>query len=291
MSYEQFFNINEQPFSNAPESKFFYETNQHSEAMTRLFYAIDTMKGLAVLLGDIGTGKTTLARKMLDKMQTGKYEAALLIIVHKAITSEWILRKIAQQLGVENPSEEKVQLLGQLFRQLLKINEEGKKAVILIDEANMLTSREIMEELRGLLNLELPGKKLISLILMGLPDLDDHLKLDESLRQRVAVRFTLHSLNLNNVREYIKHRMKIAGAQNSDNIFTADAVEAIFKYSNGTPRLINTICDNALFEGYLIKKSIIDKNMVESVASDLGLDTPLKDKVENKKIESINNHF
>ncbi|MBI5207623.1 MAG: AAA family ATPase [Candidatus Firestonebacteria bacterium] len=282
MTYEEFYNLNEQPFSNTPESKFYYDTNQHAEAMTRLFYAIDTMKGLAVLLGDIGTGKTTLARKMLDKLQTGNYEVALLVIVHKAITAGWLLRRIAQQLGVHDPSDDKVQLLSQLYNQLLKIDEEGKKAVVLIDEANMLENREIMEEFRGLLNLELPGKKLITLILIGLPELDDHLKLDEPLRQRVAVRFTLRSLSFSNVKEYVKHRLKVAGLKETKSIFTEEALLEIFKYSNGIPRLINTICDNALFEGYLIKNQLIDKDLIKTVAMDLDLKEPVADSKDKK---------
>ncbi|MBI4650604.1 tetratricopeptide repeat protein [Candidatus Desantisbacteria bacterium] len=280
--YEEFYGLNESPFSNAPESKFYFETNQHAEAMKRLFFAIDTMKGLAVVLGDIGTGKTTLARKVLDRLQTEKYEAALLIIVHKAITAEWILRKIAQQLGVENPSNEKVHLLDQLFKQLLKIDEMGKKAVVLIDEANMLENKEIMEEFRGLLNLELPGKKLLSLILIGLPELDEHLKLDEPLRQRVAVKFTLRSLSLNIAAEYIKHRLKIAGIENPERIFNDEAIVAIYKYSNGIPRLINTICDNALFESFLIKKLSINKELIKTVSFDLGLNVGLKEDKNNE---------
>src|ERR1700733_4010195 len=188
MSYENFYGLKEQAFSNAPDNRFYFESSQHSEAMIRMLHAVDTMKGLTVMVGDIGAGKTLLARRALEKFEQDpqQYEAALLVMVHSAISAEWIVRRIAQQLGVENIGETSNQIISQLYERLMKINEEGRKAVVLIDEANMLQKREIFEELRGLLNLEVPGRKLISIVLLGLPELEKYLGLDPPLLQRVA---------------------------------------------------------------------------------------------------------
>ncbi len=271
MSYEQFYGLKEQPFSNAPDSRYFFESEQHAEAMVRLMHAIDTMKGLTVMLGDSGTGKTLLAWRVLEKLsaENAKYEAAMLVIIHSEVTPDWFLRRIAQHLGVEKPGDEKKVLLSQVFERLTSIHEEGKKAVVLVDEANMLQSKEIFEEMRGLLNLEVPGKKLLSIVLMGLPELEKHMALDPPLVQRVALRFTLKYLTLPSTGAYIRHRMRVAGC--AKDVFVENALAEVFYYSKGIPRLINTICDNSLLEGYLTRKGIIDQEIIHTVASDLGL--------------------
>lgn len=227
------------------------------------------MKGLAVVVGEIGTGKTTLARRMLDELDEENYEAAMLVVLHSSVTSEWLLRKIAMQFGVKETGDTKVEILGHLYRRLLEIHESGKRAVVLIDEAQMLRSKEIMEEFRGLLNMEVPEGKLITLIFFGLPELDDLLGLDEPLKQRIALKCRLTPLDEDITREYIEHRLTVAGSE--DNMFQPDAIKLIHDYSRGIPRLINTICDNALLEGFLIKERDIKADIIESVAISLGL--------------------
>jgi type II secretory pathway predicted ATPase ExeA len=269
LSYETFYHLREQPFTNTPDPRFYFESAQHHEAALRIMHLLGTSKGLGVIIGEIGTGKTTLARKMLDQLDERRYESALLVIIHSAITPEWFLRKIALQLGVENMAEDKVTILTLLYQRLIKIHEEGKQAVVFIDEANMLESKEIMEEIRGLLNLEIPGSKLINFVLFGLPSLDDHLKLDEPLAQRVAMKFRLSSMKVETTKAYIKHRLLVAGAKNV--LFDEAALELIHRYSRGIPRLINVICDNALLEGFLVKKPAIEQKLIHEVAMDLGL--------------------
>ena len=271
MDYLDYYGLKEQPFTNSIDNRFYYNSSQHGEALLRLKYAVSTMKGLALLLGDIGTGKTTLARRMLDELNESEYESALLVIIHSSITAEWLLKKIAMQLGVEEIPEDKVNLLSRLFHRLVEIHDSGKKAVVLIDEAQMLNSREIMEEFRGLLNLEMPGGKLVSFVLFGLPELDTILSLDEPLKQRVAVKYRLKSFTPETTEEYIKHRLHIAGSD--DGLFTTEALRAVHSFSRGIPRIINTLCDNALLEGYLTKRNRIDKDIVEEVAADFGLIT------------------
>ncbi len=269
MDYLAFFKLKEQPFSTAVDSKFYYNSTQHAEAIIRIKYAVDTMKGLAVVTGGIGTGKTTLARRILDELDEEHYEAALLVVLHSSVTTNWLMKKIAMQIEVKDPGIASVELLGQIYERLLEIHESGLKTVVLIDEVQMLQSQEIMEEFRGLLNMEIPEGKLITFVFFGLPELDALLSLDEPLKQRVAIRCTLTAFPEDITREYIQHRLKIAGC--ASNIFKPDAIKLVHLYSKGIPRLINNICDNALLEGFLVKKNVIGKDIVESVAIGLGL--------------------
>ncbi|MDP3234584.1 MAG: AAA family ATPase [Myxococcales bacterium] len=270
MSYLDHFGLTAEPFSNAPVSRFYFNAPQHQQALTRLLYAVSSMKGLAVLVGDIGAGKTTLARRMLDSLPEEDYEAALLVIIHSGITASWILRRIALQLGVENPAQEKLALLSQLYQRLLQIYEQGRKAVVLIDEAQMLETRELMEEFRGLLNLEVPERKLISFVFFGLPEIEKNLKLDPPLAQRVAMRYRLEPFNADSTEAYIKHRMRLAGSARSP--FTGEAMQAVHRRASGTPRVINTLCDNALFEAFLARSQEITAALIDQIADNLGLE-------------------
>jgi len=268
VSYLDFYGLQIEPFSNAPNERFYYNSAQHARALTRMMYIAETMKGLAVVVGDIGTGKTTLARKVLDSLPTEAYESALLVILHTEISQEWLLRRIAQQLGVENPAREKLQIIGQLYRRLLHLHEMGKKAVVLIDEAQMLNTKELMEEFRGLLNLEVTANKLITFIFFGLPEIEEYLSLDLPLLQRVAMKIRLSTLTEEATRAYIIHRLAIAG--NREDIFSDEALKMIFKYSDGFPRKINILCDNSLFQGFLMRQRVLDDSIVREMASDLG---------------------
>lgn len=270
MTYLDYFEFTQEPFSNAPVSRFYYNSTQHSQALTRLMHAVGSMKGLSVLVGDIGAGKTTLARRMLDSLPESEYEAALLVIIHSGITANWLLRRIALQLGVESPAQEKLALLSQLYQRLLQIYESGKKAVVLIDEAQMLETRELMEEFRGLLNLEVPERKLISFVFFGLPEIEKNLKLDPPLAQRVALRYRLEPFTAESTEAYVKHRLRLAGCPRMP--FTPAAIEAVHVRSGGTPRVINTLCDNALFEAFLSRHEHIDEGLVSRVADNLGLE-------------------
>ena len=270
MNYLDYYELAQEPFSNAPVSRFYFNSPQHAQALVRLTHVCSQMKGLAILIGDIGAGKTTLARRLLDSLPENEYEAALLVIIHSGVTASWLLKRIALQLGVDAPSEDKLTLLGQLYQRLVRIYEQGKKAVVLIDEAQMLATRELMEEFRGLLNLEVPERKLLSLIFFGLPEIEQNLRLDPPLAQRVSIKFRLEHLNPESTESYIKHRLRLAGASRMP--FTGEAVKGVHRFSGGTPRLINTLCDNALFEGYVARAPRIDQAMIERVAQDLGLD-------------------
>ncbi len=272
MGYAEQFNLEREPFSNAPNDKFFFNSDHHNQALLRLMYSVDSNKGLAVLVGGVGTGKTTLARRMLDTLTVDKYESSLLVMIHSGITPEWLLSRIALQLGVKSPDTDPLKILKQLYDRLLQIHQEGRKAVVLIDEAQMMQSRELMEEFRGLLNLEIPGKKLLNVIFFGLSELEQTMSLDEPLAQRVAVKFTLKPLSVETTHCYIAHRLHVAGR--AEMLFEESAIDRIHLYAGGVPRLINTIADNALFEAYLRHEHIVSEKIVDSVSEDLGLKRP-----------------
>ena len=275
MNVLEYYGLAHEPFSNAPVSRFYYNSKQHAEALTRLTYAVDSMKGLAVLVGSIGAGKTTLARRMLDALPPDRFEAALLVIIHSGITASWLLRRIALQLGVQNPADEKLTLLGQLYKRLVEIYEQGKKAVVLIDEAQMLQTRELMEEFRGLLNLEVPERKLVSFVFFGLNDVEQNLALDPPLAQRVAVRVRLEPFNREATEAYIKHRLRLAGAQRM--LFSSEAIDAVHAASGGIPRVINTLCDNGLFEAFLERATHVDGARMRQIVENLDVTTSAAD--------------
>lgn len=272
MDYLNYYELEQEPFAVMPITKFYFHAAEHDKALEKLQFAVSRMKGLAVLIGDVGAGKTTLARRLLDSLPEDEYEASLLVIIHSDVTTNWLIKRVALQFGIENPSEDKVTLLSQLYERLIEINESGKKAVVLIDEAQMLKKPELMEEIRGLLNLELPEEKLITFVFFGMPELEDCLKNDPPLAQRIAVRYRLKPFPVDTALDYIKHRLRLAGRE--EEVFSEKSSYAIHKFSKGIPRLINVICDNALFEGYVRKASLpIEEDIIENVAQDLGLNS------------------
>lgn len=252
-----------------PLTDFYYHNDEQDRAFMRLKRVVEGMKGLGVLVGDVGTGKTLLARRLLENLPEEDYEVSLLVVLHSDVTSDWLVRRIAAQFGVENHEGGKVDVLQRLYERLGVLAEEGKRSVILIDEAHMLRDTALLEEIRGLLNLELPDKKLISFVLFGMPELNDCMKSEPALAQRIAVRYELKPFPREVVDEYIRFRLEHAGC--TEEVFSSEAIGAVHEYSRGVPRLINVICDNALFEGFVRKAELpLEVEVIQDVCADLG---------------------
>ncbi len=270
MDLKDFYHLKLLPFANSPDEQFYYRSPEHEKTFFKIMHAIDNKLGLAIVTGDIGTGKTTISRRLLDYLSSNEnYEPALLVIIHSEISSEWLLKKISMQLGINDPPENKVNIINKIYKRLMELNEENKNVVILIDEANMLKSKEIMEEIRGILNIEPENNHLLTFILFGLKDLENSLKLDMPLYERVAIKCNLNPLDYKSTVGYINYRLKVAGRETP--LFDDKSIEMIFKYSKGKPRLINILCDNALLEGFLTKKELIDVRIVNQVLEDFGM--------------------
>ncbi len=272
MDYLSYFGLRADPFSHAPAPGAYYASSQHTNALDRLTWVVKSMRGLAVVVGDIGHGKSTLARRLLDLMPEQSFQATMLVIVHAGITGEWLLRHIALQLGVSQPAGGKLEIISQVRRRLVEIHAEGRKAVVLIDEAQMLNARDIMEELRGLTNIEIPGQKLITFVLFGLPELENQLALDPPLQQRVALRCRMDSFRNADTHAYVRHRMRVAGA--STPVFTNEALDRLQDVTGGVPRLINTVADNTLLELFFLRSRRATPQVVEAAARNVGLDIP-----------------
>jgi general secretion pathway protein A len=264
--YNDYFGFHEQPFNITPNPRFFYANPVHQEAYAGLLYGIRERKGCIALIGEAGTGKTTLLRKVMrDLAQT----ARTAFFYNTTLTFDELLDFICSDFELpvkEGRRLEKIQALNTfLLRQL----REGGTGVLVIDEAQNL-SNEVLENLRLLSNFETDDEKLLQIVLVGQPELEKKLERPElrQLKQRIAIHCRLDRLKAQDVGPFIHHRLRIAGCERQD-LFTPEAIRRIAFYSEGIPRLINTICDNALLVAYGTAQQTIAETIIEEVAHDL----------------------
>jgi general secretion pathway protein A len=258
--YERYWDFKHKPFENTPDPKFLFFSSQHQEALFKLQYAVDEGKGAALLTGEYGCGKTLLTRVLVKQLDEAKYDIGML--TNPRWKSEELLKEILYQLGHEVESTDKAELLHTLNDGVLFKNfQEGRSTVIIIDEAQMITDFETLEELRLLLNFQLDDKFLLTLILSGQPELNPIIDNIPQFEQRVAVRHHLSGLSLDETEEYIKYRLAVAGLE--DEVFNEEAIYRIFELTQGTPRKVNNICDICLLVGFTRKASVIDLDIVQ----------------------------
>jgi len=260
--YLKYYGFKEAPFNMTPNSRFFFESAKHTEALSTLIYAIKERKGFVVITGEIGAGKTTVCRTLLNKLDS-RVKTALITNTH--ISGKEMLCSILEELEVEYIPGSKSKLLSQLNQYLIEQLRQNYNVVLVIDEAQNLRPA-VLEEVRMLSNLETEHEKLIQIIFLGQPELKKKLALPrlEQLRQRVAFFYHLTPLTVEETRQYILHRLKIAG-EASRQYFTPGALKLICEFSRGIPRVINQLSDSALLNGFIYERPVIDEPLMEEV--------------------------
>lgn len=247
--YQSYFGLSEMPFNITPDPKFLYLSPTHQEALQHLLYGLQERKGFIVLVGEVGCGKTTLCRRLLNEIEDSHWDTAL--ILNPRISETEMLKAILGELG-ETPRDGGLHdLIAQMQEVLIGRITQGREIVLIIDEAQNL-SFEVLEQIRLISNLETDKQKLLQIILMGQPELKDILALPElrQLRQRILVHYELNPLTKNDVAHYIRHRLSLAGSEGRPQ-FTNWASRKIHRYSKGIPRIINNVCDKALLASYI----------------------------------------
>ena len=259
--FEEFFGFATKPFGKTPDPGFLYESPQHKEALARLEYAVEE-KELAVLVGEIGSGKTTLSRALIDRIGESR---PVILLINPRLTPNQLLRAIAVGLGIE-PSKYRSDLLDQIHSKLVELYESKREPVLIIDEAQLLPGKPTFDEIRLLTNFQLDDQNLLSVLLIGQPELD--WRLDRPayapLRQRIGMRYTLGPLDLEETIAYIEHRVRVAGGNR--NPFSRQAMEEIHALSGGIPRLINTLATTALLDAFGDDAMLIEPPRIESAA-------------------------
>lgn len=272
--YNAFFGLNRNAFEITPDPRFFFGSARHNEALASLYYGLERRKGFSVLTGEVGTGKTLLAQCLFRVLTSQKIPFAY--VFNPLLPPLEFLAYLMNDIGIPAVGKTKGELLAELNRFLIAQYQRNSTAVLIVDEAQLL-SWELLEEIRLLTNLETAQQKLLQIILMGQPEFDEKLELQglRQLKQRVALRCRLEPLSLEEVRRYIASRLILAGSkQQMGNIFPPAVVELIHGYSQGIPRLVNTICEAALVSSFALKSRIVLPEVVHEVATDFHLATP-----------------
>jgi general secretion pathway protein A len=273
--YHQFYGLEMRPFEITPDPRFLYATNQYKEALATMLYGVKERKGLMVLTGEVGTGKTLLIRSLLQMLNN---ETRTAYVFNPRLDLPDFFGAVAAEFGFEGDLSTKGKFLSKLNAFLLELAQQKKTAVLIVDESQNL-SLPILEEIRLLMNLETSNQKLIQVILSGQPELHRIINFNcmRQFKQRVSLRCHLNPLNRNETSEYITKRLQVAG-NNGKTIFTSAAVRRIYKHSRGIPRLINVVCDNAMLTGYALEKKQIAPNIVKEVIGDLEGSEAIADK-------------
>jgi general secretion pathway protein A len=258
--YLQFYGLRETPFGPTPDPKFLFQSTRHREALAQLVYGVRERKGFIVLTGEIGTGKTTLLRTLLARLDRDTHVA---YIHNSALGIEGLLEYMLQDWGVKSTATTHAQRLFELNEFLIDQHRQGLSPVLVIDEAQNL-SATTLEAVRLLSNFETSSQKLMQILLVGQPELRDTLNSPElrQLKQRIGLRCHIGPLSPEETRLYIRHRLRVAGATDSG-IFTDAAIQRITEYSEGTPRVVNIVCDHCLLSGFADSKRRIDTGVVD----------------------------
>jgi len=263
--YLDFFNLNEPPFNMTPDPRFIYFSRHHREALSSLEYGINSRCGFIQITGEIGTGKTTLCRTLLGQLNSQIHSS---LVFNPKLSEVELLQVIVEDFGIEIRGRKRKDCFDGLNHFLLQESSRGKNAIVIIDEAQLLSPRAL-EQIRLLSNLETTTQKLLQIILVGQPELRRNLDRDDlvQLRQRIMIRYHLPALSREDVSLYIAHRLQVAGC--GEDIFSPEAIDSIHEISGGIPRLINVLCDRAMIAAYTQSARVVAADMVEFAQADL----------------------
>ena len=256
--YLSFRGLEEKPFENTPDPKFIYYSVKYKEALLNLLYAVNENKGAALLTGDIGCGKTLIARTLISRLKPEEFEVALMS--NPLFQVDDFLREILYQFGMNTDNKGKIDLV-HIFNDFLYHNATaGKKTVLIIDEAQLIINESLLEEIRLLLNFQLDDSFLLTILLIGQPELRHVVRNMPQLDQRIGIRYHIEHMEFEDTRDYIIHRLRRAGR--TEPVFTDGALRNIFVYSGGIPRKINNICDLCLVMGVARNLTRVDSDVI-----------------------------
>ena len=259
--YEDFFALTQKPFSITSNPSFLFLSHRHREALAHLTYGIKERLGFIEITGEVGTGKTTLCRALLNQLDERTKTA---FIFNSSLSGSQLMQTIVDDLGIKTTQRSKGGLFSELNKFLIEQLALGNNVVLIVDEAQNL-SVKLLEQVRMLSNLESENEKLLQIVLVGQPELREKLASPalRQLRQRIAVRYHIEALNQEEVGQYIRHRLTLAGANGSAPLFEEPAVAAIYEYSKGIPRLINMVCNKALLTGFVMEDRRISQEIIK----------------------------
>ena len=267
--YKEFYGLRANPFNVNPDPRYLFLTRHTEEALACLTYGIQSRKGFVLLTGEVGTGKTTLINKLLEWLRL--QQVATAFIFNSRLNVPQFLDYMMADFGIPCDSRAKSQVLLRLYNWLLDRYRAGETAVLIVDEAQNL-SEEVLEEIRMLTNLETFTEKLLQIVLVGQPELEQKLKQPQlrQLRQRLTLRAKTHPLTLDETKAYVHQRLRIAGS-NGQQIFDPEALVSIHRYASGIPRVINLLCEHCLVSAFVDQQKIIAPTVVDAVARDFDL--------------------
>jgi general secretion pathway protein A len=271
--YKAFYHLKRNPFEITPDPTFLFPTKKHNEALAALYYGVRRHKGFVVLTGEVGTGKTLLLRCLLQLLKRNN-DLTYAYVFNGRLTPVEFLQYVAGDFGLQSSSKNKGELLLQLANYVIGRSQQKLTTVLIVDEAHHL-SPDILEEIRLLTNLETAQEKLLQILLVGQPELDDKLDSVElrQLKQRIAFRAQLTSLDLTETKGYIERRLQLAGADPlaTAALFPPETVAAVHRHCLGIPRLINTVCENALIASYAKQAHTVTADVIDDIAKDFRL--------------------
>jgi general secretion pathway protein A len=269
--YKGFYNLKRNPFEITPDPSFLFPTRRHNEALAALYYGVRRHRGFVVMTGEVGTGKTLLVRCLLQLLNQN--DIAYAYVFNGRLSPLEFLQYVAADFGLTSSGKNKGELLLMLSNYVISRHQKKLTTVLVVDEAHHV-SAEILEEVRLLTNLETTQQKLLQILLVGQPELDEKLDSVElrQLKQRIALRSQLQPLDLEETRGYIQRRLVVAGADpKAPTLFPPETIAAVYRHSRGIPRLINTVCENALISAYAKQARCVSPDIIEEIAADFRL--------------------